>query len=112
MIIEKKLQEDLASYRVTPVYPLSRPFIHSPLDLVSKHNGGWRRIHHLSHPRGESVNNYILDGIGEMRYTCFQEVLQLVINEGKHCVMINRDVMDAFRNVLVASQHRWLLDFR
>ena len=90
----------------------SRPFICSSLGLVPKHNWGWRRIHHLSHPHGELVNDYIPDGVGEMRYTRFQEVLQLVINAGRHCVIMKRDVKDAFRNVPVAPQHRWLLGFR
>lgn len=111
-IIEKKLQEDLASGRVIPVHQPYRPFICSPLGLVPKHDGGWRRIHHLSHPRGKSVNDYIPDGAGEMRYTRFQEVLQLVINAGRHCIILKRDVKDAFRNVPVAPQHRWLLGFR
>ncbi len=111
-IIEKKLQKDLASGCVTPVYQPSRPFICSPLGLVPKHNEGWRGIHHLSHPRGELVNDYIPDGVGEMMYTRFQEVLQLVINEGKHFVIMKRDVKDALKNVPVAPQHRWLLGFR
>ncbi len=66
-ISEKKLQEDLASGRVTPVYQLSRPFICSLLSLVPKHDRGWRRIHHLSHLRGESVNDYIPDGLGKIK---------------------------------------------
>ncbi len=48
----------------------------------------------------------------EMRYTRFQEVLQLVINAGRHCVIMKRDVKDVFTNVPVAPKHRWLLGFR
>ncbi len=55
-IIEEKLQENLASGRVTPVHQPSRSFIISQLDLIPKHDGGTRRIHHLPHPHGESVN--------------------------------------------------------
>ena len=79
-IIEKKLEEDLASGHVGAVQQPCSPFICPPLDLVPKHDRVWRRIHHLSHPRGESVNDYIPDGAGEMRYTRFQKVLQLVTN--------------------------------
>lgn len=111
-IIEKKLQEHLALGRVIPVHQPKRPFICSPLGFVPKHNGGWRRIHHLSYPRGESVNDYILDGAGEIRYTRFQEILQLVINAGRHCIILKRDVKDAFRNIPVAPQQQWLLGFR
>ncbi len=36
-----------------------------------------------------------------MRYIRLQEVLQLVINAGRHFVIMKRDVKDAFRNVSV-----------
>ncbi len=111
-IIEKKLQEDLASGRVTPVYRPCRPFICSLLGLVPNHGGGWRRVHYLSHPHGESLNDNIPDGVSKMKYICFQEDLQLVITAGRHCVIIKREVKDKFRNVLVPPQHRWLLGFR
>ncbi len=110
-IIWKKLQEDLASGRVSAMQQPHPLFICSPLGLVPKHDGGWWRIHHLSHLRGESVNDYIPDGAGEMRYIRFQEVLQLVTNAGSHGIILKRDVKDAFRNVRVAPQHQWLLGF-
>ncbi len=66
-IIKKKLQEDLASGRLTPVHQFSCQFICSLLGLVPKHDGGWRKIHHLSHLNSKSVNDYIPDGVGEMR---------------------------------------------
>ncbi len=90
---------------MTPVHKLSRLFICSPLCLVPKNEEGWRRIHYLSYSRGESGNNHIPDGVGEMKYTHFQEVLQLIINMGRQCVIIKRDVKDAFRKALVAPQH-------
>ena len=82
--IEKKLQEDLASGRVSEVRQPQAPSICSTLNLVPKHYGGLRRIHHLSHPQGESVNHNISDGAGKMRYTRFQEVLPLVTNAVRH----------------------------
>lgn len=78
---------------------------------MPKHDGGLRRIHHLSYPRGQSVNDHIPDGAGELRYTRFQEVLQMVIQAGRGAVILKRDVKDAFRNVPVAPQHQWLLGF-
>ncbi len=102
-IIEKKLQEDLASGCVTPMHQSSWPFIYSPLGLVPKHDGSWKKIHHLSHPRGESMKDYIPNGVDEMRYTPFQEVLQLVINAGRHWIIMKKDVNDTFRNVPVTT---------
>lgn len=83
-IIEKKLQEDLTSGRVTPVQQPGAPFIYSLLGLMSKHDGGWRKIQHFLYPCGELVNDYILDGDGKTRYTRFQEVLQMVTRTSRH----------------------------
>lgn len=105
-IIDQKLTEDLAMSRVVEVKRSTPPFICSPLGLVPKHDGGWRRIHHLSYPLGNSVNNYIPDGAGELRYTRFQEVLKLVIQAGKHCIILKKDVKNAFGNIPVAPQHQ------
>lgn len=86
-------------------------FICSPLGLVPKYDGGSRRIYHLSHPRGNSVNVHIPDGAGELRDTRFQEVFKLAIRAGRHYIILKRDVKDAFRNVPVDPKHRWLLGF-
>lgn len=110
-IIDKKLCEDLALQRAVEVKP-KRLFISSPLGLVSKHDGGWRKIHHLSHLVGRWVNNHISDGAKEMRYTRFQDVLEMVIRGGRNCVIMKRDIKDAFKNVPVALHHQWLLGFR
>jgi hypothetical protein len=44
---------------VSQTSPPAPPFISSPLGLTPKSDGTWRRIHHLSAPRGSSVNDYI-----------------------------------------------------
>ncbi len=74
-IINKKLYEDLANCQVEEVGNPTPPFISSPLGLVPKHDGGWRKFHHLSHPVGRSVNDHIPDGAGKMRYIRFPDVL-------------------------------------
>lgn len=43
-IIDNKLEEDLRLRKIIPVPNLSTPFISSPLGLVPKHDGGFRRI--------------------------------------------------------------------
>lgn len=110
-IIDKKLADDLKSRKVEEVLNPNLPFISSPLGLIPKHDRGWRKIHHFSHPVGRSVNDHIPDGAGEMRYTWFQDVLRMVIRAGKNCVILKRDMRDAFRNVPVAPHQQWLLGF-
>lgn len=49
-IIDKKLIKDLALSKVVEVVKPISLFICFLLELVSKHDGGWRRIHHLLYP--------------------------------------------------------------
>lgn len=111
-IIDKKINEDLVSGRVVRVEKPTCSFICSSLGLVPKQDGGWRRIHHLSYPKGKSVNDYIPEGAGELEYTRFRDVLKLVTQAVRHCIILKTDVKDAFRNVPVAPQHQWLLGFQ
>ena len=111
-IIDKKLTEDLTLGRVAEVEKSTPPFICSPLGLMLKHDGSWGRIHHLSHSRGESVNDHNPDGVGELRYTRFQEVLELVIQAGQDSNILKRDMKDGFINIPVALHYQWLLGFK
>lgn len=105
-IIEIK-QNDLASRRVIQLQGLSTfPYICSLLSLVLKHDSGWQRIHHLFYFCGELVNHHIPNGVEKLRCTRFQEVLQLVIEVGRHCIILKKDVKDAFGNIFFAFQHQ------
>lgn len=68
--INTKLRDDLNLGRVEIVTG-DRPFICSPLGLVPK-PGGWRRIHHLSHPPSHSVNHHIAEKSSELKYSKFE----------------------------------------
>lgn len=49
-IISRDLKDQVKHNRVIKVDILPVHFISSPLGLVPGPNGGWRRIHQLSHP--------------------------------------------------------------
>lgn len=104
-IIAKKLKDDLASCRVKEVQP-NPPFIYSPLGLVLKHDGDWRKIHHFSYPPGKLIHDYIPDGADKLRYTRFQEILKLVILAGRNSVILKKNIKNALRNMPVAPQHQ------
>jgi hypothetical protein len=87
-------------------------FISSPLGLVPKSDGTWRRIHHLSHPTGNSVNDHIPQEWGTLTYTTFDQALQLVAEAGVGSTLVKRDLADAFRHIPVSPQDWWLLGFR
>ena len=95
---------------MVPVDP-APPFISSPLGLVPKHDGGWRRIHHLSFPDRRSVNDNIPKNYSAIEYITIDTIFQLAVDAGKNCLIIKRDIKDAFRNVPIAVQHQWLLGF-
>ena len=101
-----------AHNRLKPINPdqLKR-FICSPLGLVPKSVGGWRRIHHLSFPSGSSVNDHIPAEWGALEYISFDEAIALVAAPGQGSTLIKRDLADAFRHIPVAPQDQWLLGF-
>lgn len=110
--IEKKITQDLYLGRIVEVEDPSPPFISSPLGLVPKHDGGFRKIQHLSYPARSSVNDYIAPNAFALSYSSLQKVFNMVVNAGKHSVLIKRDVKDAFRNIPVAPHMQWLLGFQ
>jgi hypothetical protein len=72
-IIDKQLTVDLRLGRVTVAndiaHDMTLPFISSPLGLVPKSDGGHRRIHHLSFPDNDSVNDNIPRLSATLKYT-------------------------------------------
>ena len=63
-IAEQERHERLMRYN--DIHSLPPFFFSSPLGLVDKPNGKKRRIHHLSHPPGDSVNDGIPEHFGEI----------------------------------------------
>jgi hypothetical protein len=89
----------------------SYPFISSPLGLVPKHDGDFRRIHHLSHPAGRSVNDNIPDESSAIQYVRMNQIFNSIIQAGRGCVVIKKDVEAAFRTVPIAPHERHLVGF-
>lgn len=93
--IDQKLTQDLLSGRVIPATQLS-PYISSPVGLVLKQNGDFRRIHHLSFPRGRSVNDFIPKKAVSLKYATLANVLVRIRRAGRGAVIIKKDIKDAF----------------
>ena len=110
LFISNQIESDLSKHRIRLTMP-SHPLISSPLGLVPKHNGGFRRIHHLSHPSKHSVNDFIKKEYGILSYVTLAEITQMVVQAGRGCLIMKRDVKEAFRIVPVASHQQWLLSF-
>ena len=111
-ILSSDLQKQLDHDRLVKVDPATdAPFVCSPLGLVPKHDGGWRRIHDLSFPPGNSVNDGIPQEWGSLEYTTFDEAVDALLRQGSGAVLVKRDLKDAFRHVPVATSDQWLLGF-
>ena len=109
-LISDKLISDLALRRVIS-RTHSFPFISSPLGLVPKADGSYRRIHHLSYPQGSSVNNHIPENAGAIKYIKITDIYEAILSAGRHCIIVKKDIKDAFRNIPVAPNNQWLLGF-
>jgi hypothetical protein len=109
--IQDKLAVDLKAGRVVAISP-SPPYICSPLGLVPKHDKGWRRIHHLSHPPGRSVNDHIRPDSAALKYVTLEEIWATIIKTGHGSTIVKRDIQDAFRIIPVAILQQWLLGFQ
>ena len=68
--IQDKLAADMKAGQVVVVSP-SPPYI---CGLVPKHDKGWCRIHHLSHPPGRSVNDHIRPDFAALKYVTLEEI--------------------------------------
>jgi hypothetical protein len=109
-VLDSKAAADLAAGLIVPTIP-EYPCIISPLGVVPKGDGGRRRIHHLSHPEGESVNDFIFPEYASISYVMFDDVVADVLQAGRGCTIVKRDIRDAFRMVPVAINDQWLLGF-
>ncbi len=102
-VLSEDLQPQIRQGRVTKLDVLPEHFISSPLGLEHKHNRKWRRIHHLSHPRGGSVNSHIPIDYRSLEYTSVDETIAALLKIVKGAILIKRDLSDAFRHIPVSS---------
>lgn len=87
--IDENIAHDLALVRIKQLnYTPTEHFISSPLGLVPKHDGGFRKIHHLSYPHGFSVNDYIASEFATLSYSSLQSIFARIITAGRHAVLI------------------------
>jgi hypothetical protein len=106
-----KLDDELALGRVIEILPIY-PYICSPIGFVQKHDGGLRRIHHLSYPDKHSVNDGIDVEVAYLKYLTFKTILVAVLVAGRGAIIVKRDLAEAFRAIPIAPHQRWLLGFQ
>ena len=103
-VVSGKLMKEIEAGRVVgpfkaPPYPTFRT---SPIGLVPKKTPNeFRLIHHLSYPKGSSVNDSIPDECSSVHYATISDAISILKNFGAGCFLAKTDIKSAFRIIPV-----------
>ena len=114
-IVDKKLAKEASLGRISGPYsypPLDN-MVFSPLGLQPKKiPGEFRVIHHLSYPRGRSINDGIPKDCASVHYASIGQAIQSIVSLGRGCFLAKTDIKSAFRIVPVHPSNYHLLGFK
>ena len=99
-VISDKITTELNLGRIQG--PFERPPFHniqcSPIGVVPKKKPGeFRLIQHLSYPEGNSINDYICAELSTVKYSCFDNAVDMVLLLGPGCHLCKTDLESAYR---------------
>ena len=110
--VDSKLRKELEVQRLAGPFtspPLS-PFWISPLGVVPKKvPGEFRLIHHLSFPKGSSVNDGIPPEHTSVQYATIDGAIELIKRAGPGCFLAKTDIKNAFRIIPIHPDDYGLL---
>lgn len=114
-VMSDKIKKERDAGRVAGPFqepPFSNMVI-SPQGLVLKATGvDFRRIHHLSYPKGgPSVNSGIPESSSAVHYTRVDEAIAAIKRVGKFAYMWKSDILHAYRNLPMSPADYYLLGF-
>ena len=110
--VDGKIAKELEAHRLSGPYvvPPFPKFRISPLGVVPKKTPGeFRLIHHLSFPRGGSVNDGIPAEHCSVSYATIDDAIKLIKLAGPGCFMAKTDIKNAFRIIPIYPQDYHLL---
>lgn len=114
-VVDCKLQKERELGRIAGPFD-SPPFTNlrvSPLGVIPKKTpGDFRMIHHLSYPKGTSINDSIPAEFSTVKYASVDDAIRIIQQQGKGCAMAKTDVRSAFRIVPVHPADYPLLGFQ
>ena len=97
-----KLRKECDAGRIVGPFrtPPFADFRTSPLGVVPKKDPSeFRLIHHLSYPKGNSVNDAIPDYCSSVKYASVSDAITAIKAIGKGCFLAKTDIKSAFRIV-------------
>ncbi len=85
----------------------------SRIGVVPKHTPGqWRLIVDLSSPEGYSVNDGISRQLCSLSYISVDTAAKIVAQKGRGTLLAKVDIRNAYRNLPIHPDDRWLLGMR
>ena len=114
-IVDQKLNKESSQGRIAG--PFSEPPFHnmvfSPLGLQPKKAPGqYRVIHHLSFPKGCSVNDGISHQDSTVQYATVGQAIHNIVQSGNSSFLAKTDIQSAFRIIPVSPSDYSLLGFQ
>ncbi|XP_053382326.1 uncharacterized protein LOC128549524 [Mercenaria mercenaria] len=114
-VIQQHIESELALSRIQGPFKV-KPFPNfqlSPIGLVKKKTPGqYRFIQNLSHPKGNSFNDFIRPELAMVKYMSFDDAALLVRQLGQACYMAKTDIANAFRIIPIRPEDHELLGFQ
>lgn len=114
-IVRDKLNKEITAGRIAGPFhnPPFPDMFCSPLGIVPKKNPSeFRLIHHLSFPRGFSVNDFIPSEFSSVSYATINDAISALKRTGKGCFMAKTDIKSAFRIIPVHPDDHPLLGMK
>ncbi|XP_069142117.1 uncharacterized protein [Argopecten irradians] len=114
-VIQAKIDKELLAKRVSGPFSSSPyPTYHlSPIGVVpKKESGKYRMIHHLSHPKGISINDGITEEASTVSYANISDAIDHIKSLGQFAFLSKTDIESAFRIVPIHPAARHLLGFK
>lgn len=113
-VVDEYLDKELSLNRMSkvPSDSLSRSQFHiSPFGVIPKKSkpGQWRLITDLSTPKGGSINDGIDKVTCSLSYVSIDEIVNCILELGKGALMAKIDIKEAYRNIPVHPDDRYLL---
>ena len=114
-IVDQKLLKESKLGRISGPYnsPPMPDMVFSPLGLQPKKaQGQYRVIHHLSFPKGKSVNDGIPEEYSSVKYSSVGQAIHSIVKLGSGAFLAKTDIQSAFRIVPVSPADYPLLGFK
>lgn len=111
-VVDMKITKELEAHRLAGPFqfPPLHPFRISPLGVVPKKTPGeFRLIHHLSYPRGSSVNDGIDSEHTKVCYASIDDAIKFIKMAGPGCFLAKTDIKNAFRIIPISPDDYNLL---